>query len=415
MGRSHSQNGSVRGSPFIFKGVCIMRRVMVMIVVLMGLALGALSASGITRTAEKALLPKGRIVSPRTPSEDRVLLYLPNGWIMPGTGTCTNFDGYIDYEWANATVYDISDTCGQSDGLPNEPETCYLYLMADDAALYVGVDAPGDIYQDYYDQCGFFFDDDDDGCWPLIETNEGNIWLVEDLAGSFCQWRWWREDGACDPDNFQCEYGSNGGFYFVYPLGWGSGTASGNMQYEMGVNFGDMADEEWELQTYFNYGESCGFYMYCLDQYYYDFIGEMPCTGLPETYRWPCYWPSIWMKIAFLFRMEVFQYNVPIGGSLDFAKHFHNNTCQTMTIYDTLYAYKGGNVVKTFAYEWTLECEQDLDVCFALQVPEKDMFICWDITIVNSGVAVAGGDEYPFGDSFDVHIVPGHKSEVECP
>jgi hypothetical protein len=86
-----------------------------------------------------------------------------------------------------------------------------------------------------------------------------------------------------------------------------------------------------------------------------------------------------------------------------------------MTIHDTLYVYKGGNPVKTFAYEWAFECEQDLDLCFALQVPEKDQFICWDITIVNSGVAVAGGNEYPFSDEFDVHIEPGHKSEVICP
>jgi hypothetical protein len=116
-----------------------------------------------------------------------------------------------------------------------------------------------------------------------------------------------------------------------------------------------------------------------------------------------------------MFSMDVFQTQVPIGGTLDFAKHFSNNSCHTMAIYDTIYAYKGGNVLKKFAYEWTVECEQDLDLCFALQVPEKDQFICWDITIVNSGVAVAGGDEYPFEDSFDVHIEPGHQSEVECP
>jgi hypothetical protein len=112
--------------------------------------------------------------------------------------------------------------------------------------------------------------------------------------------------------------------------------------------------------------------------------------------------------------MEPFQTQVPIGGTLDFAKHFQNNTCQSMTIYDTVYAFKDGKVLEAYAFEWTLECEQDLDICFALQVPEKDQFICWDITIVNSGVAVAGGDEYPFEESFDIHIEPGHKSEIIC-
>jgi hypothetical protein len=114
--------------------------------------------------------------------------------------------------------------------------------------------------------------------------------------------------------------------------------------------------------------------------------------------------------------LDVYQTQVPIGGTLDFAKHFHNNTCQTMTIYDTIYAYKDGNLKKAFAFgPWTVECEADLDVCFALKVPKNDMFICWDVEIVNQGVAIAGGMEYPFADGFFVHIEPGHKSEVPCP
>ena len=374
-------------------------------------------AFGVTRTADNALLPEGKAVPTRTPAEPPVPLFPPCGEIWIGSGTCTVYDGFIDSEWANAAVYDVSDTCGQSDGLPNEPGSVYLYLMQDDVQLYIGVDAVIDLYEDYYDQCGFYFDDSDNGCWPETDTNEGNIWLVDDLAGGFCLWRWWT--GECDPDpdcGGYCEYTNLGGFYYVYPCGYGVGTASGHMQYEMGVYFGAMADEEWEIQTDFNAGEHCGFYMYCLDQYYYDFIGEIPCTGYPETYRWPCWWPSLFcVKPEFTFKMDVFQTQVPIGGTLDFAKHFHNNTCNTMTIYDTIYAYKGGNLKKKFKYTWTVECEQDLDVCFALKVPPKDQFICWDVTLVNSGVGVAGGIEYPFSDQFDLHIEPGHKSEVACP
>jgi hypothetical protein len=396
-----------------------MKRAMVMIVVLMGLVLGALSASGMTRTAGNALLPEGRITPTRTPREQPRPLYPGCGELQIGWGTCTVYDGYIDGEWSGATVYDVSDTCGQSDGLPNPPGSCYLYLMRDDHAVYFGIDAVADSFWDLYDGPDLYFDDNDDGCWVIPGGSEGNFFYVADIR-DFCFWRWW-EDENCAGQCVECldyygNYTNLGTIYDVYPCGLGSGTQSGHMQYELGVFYGAMADEEWEIQTDFILGETCGFYMNCLDQYYYDYVGDFPCTGASDTYIWPCSWPSlIGEKPDFTFSMETFQTQVPIGGTLDFAKHFSNNSCQTMTIYDTLYAYKGGNVVKTFAYEWTLECEQDLDLCFALLVPEKDQFICWDITIVNSGLAVAGGDEYPFEDSFDVHIEPGHKSEILCP
>jgi hypothetical protein len=377
-------------------------------------------AFAVTRTAENALLPEGKEIPIRTPKEKPRPLYPGCGELQIGWGTCTIYDGYIDDEWINAMVYDVSDTCGQSDGLPNEPGTVYLYLMMDNDALYLGVDAVGDPYQDCYDQAGLYFDDNDDGCWPPGgTTSDGNIWLVEDLAGGFALWRWWQDYGcSCDSClDYYPHYTNYGGLYYLYDLcGFGISTVAGHMQMEIGINFGEYADSEYEIQTYLNLGKTCGFYLYYLDYYYYDFMGEIPCTGTSATYIWPCSWPSlVGEKPNFTFSMDVFQTQVPIGGTLDFAAHFHNNTCQTMTIYDTTYAYKGSNLLKKFAFEWSLECEQDMDICFALQVPEKDQFICWDITIVNSGVAVSGGDEYPFEENFDVHIEPGHKSEVICP
>jgi hypothetical protein len=400
------------------------RRATVMIVVLMGLVLGALSASGITRTAENALLPEGRVARSRAPIEQPRPLYPGCGELLIGGGTPT-CDGYLDQtEWSGATVYDVSDTCGQSDGLPNPPGTIYMYLMMDEVQVYFGIDAVGDLYEDYYDKVCFYTDDNDDGCWPTQAsglTNEGNLWVEDDLSGiCYLLWRWWQEDGCEGNCNACADYY---GTYSTYGLVFGPelcccglGTQSGHMQFEVGIPFGDAATENHMIQAFLNQGETVGFYMYYLDHYYYDFMAEMPCTGDPNTYLWPCSWPSlIGEKPDFTFSMETFQMQVPIGGTLDFAKHFSNNSCQTMNIYDTLYAYKDGNVVKKFTYEWTLECEQDLDVCFALQVPKKDMFIGWDITIVNSGVGVAGGEEYPFEESFDVHIEPGHKSEILCP
>jgi hypothetical protein len=377
-------------------------------------------AFAVNRTAENALLPEGREVPIRAPKEESRPLYPDCGEILIGEGTCTVFDGYIDEEWIGATVIDVSDTCGQSDGLPNEPGSCYLYLMMDEGAIYFGVDVVADSFQDLYDGTRFYLDDNDDGCRPADLTNEGDIKLTEDFTGGFCYYRWWQDEncaGQCvDCYDYMPAYTDLGVIYDIHPVGWGSGTASGHMQYEIGIYYGAMADEDWEIQTYFDLGETCGLSMYAIDQYYYDFMGEMPCTGNSSTYIWPCSWPSlVGVKPDFTFSMEPFQTQVPIGGTLDFAKHFTNSTCQAMTIHDTIYVYKGGNPVKTFAFEWVFECEQDLDLCFALQVPEKGQFICWDITIVNSGVAVAGGDEYPFEESFDVHIEPGHTSEVPCP
>jgi hypothetical protein len=111
----------------------------------------------------------------------------------------------------------------------------------------------------------------------------------------------------------------------------------------------------------------------------------------------------------------VFQHQVPIGGTLDFAKYFHNNTCQALIIYDTLKVYKGSNLVKEFQYQWSVACEQDLYLCFALSVPEKDQYICFDLTLCDGGSAWAGGDEYKFAKCFDFHVEPGHKSTVPCP
>jgi hypothetical protein len=397
-----------------------MRIIAIIAGVLILSCLFAAYAFAATRTAESAFLPEGRVAPIRMPVEEPRPLWPGCGEILIGSGTCTVYDGFIDDEWANATVYDVSDTCGMV-GPPNEPGSCYLYLMRDEQALYIAVDAVADTSEDFIDACKFHFDDDNDGCWPpQVEGPEGGIIFVDFLDHNLCYWFWVQEDGNCAPDpdcGGWCEYGSYGDLNDFEPRGYGIGISSGHMQYEIGLDYGFLADDDWEIQTYFNLGESCGMWMGCRDEHNEeDYIAYFPCTGISGTSGLPCLWPSlVGVKPDFTFSIEPFQSQVPIGGTLDFAKHFHNNTCQTMTIHDTLYVYKGGETVKEFAYEWAFECEQDLDLCFALQVPEKDMFICWDITIVNSGVAVAGGDEYPFSDEFDVHIEPGHKSEVICP
>ena len=324
-----------------------MKRAMVMIVVLMGLVLGALSASGMTRTAGNALLPEGRVTPTRTPREQPRPLYPGCGEILIGEGTCTTFDGYIDGEWENATVYDISDTCGQSDDLPNEPGSCILYLMRDEQAVYFAIDAVIDTFEDYYDGPGFYFDENDDGCWPMDQTNEGNIWVRHYLElGSFTVWRWWQDDN-CSGCEFCLDYMPNytdlGDPFIFETFDLGTGMASGHMQYEMGVYYGALADDEWEIQTYFNLGETCGFYVYCLDQYYYDFIGEMPCTGDASTYKWPCSWPTLIGMPKESVTLTPDATTAERGGTLGYTVEVTNNTGedQTLQYWSEVYLWTG--------------------------------------------------------------------------
>jgi hypothetical protein len=253
---------------------------------------------GVTWTASNALLPDGTVAPGRTPSGEGVPLWLPCGTIQIGPGV-SDCDGFIDQtEWAGATVYDISDTCGQSDGLPNDPGTVYLYLMCDNQCLYFGIDAVGDLYADYYDQASLYFDDSDDGCWPASATTEGNVWVVDDLSGvCYLIWRWWQDTGCAGNCNACLDYyGNYTDLGFVYDpelCCCGMSTQSGHQQIEVGIQFGDAATEDYMIQTDLNEGETCGFYIYYLDQYYYDFMGEMPCTGNSSTYIWPCSWPSL--------------------------------------------------------------------------------------------------------------------------
>jgi hypothetical protein len=304
-------------------------------------------ASPVHRTAENALLPEGKEVSIRTPVEQPRPLYPDCGEIQIGWGTCTVFDGYIDDEWNYATVYDVSDTCGQSDGLPNEPGTVYLYLMKEEQAVYFGIDAVGDSYRDYYDQAGLYFDDNNDGCWPPTGiTNEGNIWVVDDLAGGFGIWRWYQDPG-CAGNCVNCldyygNYTSLGGFYEVYPP-IGVSTTSGHVQYEAGIDFGDYADEEWEIQTFLCLGETCGFYVYYLDWYYYDFMGEMPCTGDDRTYIWPCSWPSLIGMPKASVTLTPDATTVEQGGTLGYTIEVTNNTGedQTFEYWSDVYLWTG--------------------------------------------------------------------------
>jgi hypothetical protein len=381
-----------------------------------------ISALGSTHTAGIALVPEGEVAPTRTRSESPVPLFPPCGVMGFGVGTCTICDGYIDEEWAQAEIYDISDTCGQSDGLPNEPGSVYLYMMMNDTAAYFGIDVPCDLYQDYYDQAGLYFDDSDDGCWPAATTNEGNVWVVDDNTGiCYLIWRWWQDTGCAGNCNacmdYYGSYTDYGLEYYLQLCCCGMSTQSGHVQIEVGFQFGDAATEDYHIQTYLNLGETCGFYIYYRDQYYYDFMGEMPCTGDPSTYIWPCSWPCIIMTgPKFYSSMDPYQTQVPIGGTLDFAKYFHNSTYYTATVYDTMSVYRDGKLLKEFVLDpWIINDEEDVEVYFALTVPKKDHFIGWDLTLLNRGVAVAGDREYAFEDSFDFHIEPGHKSMVQCP
>ena len=146
------------------------------IFLVLSFALALLMVSSVAITAYAAdeqknagnalLLDPSRVVE-RTPTQMEPIhnpagseMYVAPLMIVP---SC---DGYIDpTEWADAYMYDISDTTGQSDGLPDPLGSVTLWLKQDDNGVYFAIRNNVDQVLDEYDQCGLYFDDDYDGCW----------------------------------------------------------------------------------------------------------------------------------------------------------------------------------------------------------------------------------------------------------
>jgi hypothetical protein len=272
------------------------KRTAILLVLWLALALFMASSAAITAyaadeqnsTGNALVLNPSKMVQ-RAPAEAKPI-HNPAGsqMIVAWLSTPVTCDGYIDpTEWADAYVYDISDTTGQSDGIADPVGTVTLWLKQDDNGVYFAIRNNVDQVLDEYDQCGLYFDDNYDGCWPPSATNEGNNWLVYSATGNFVRWRYWQDYDCGFPPNYVCVYDNavTVGDWFPACFGIGIGP-TGNVDYEVMFPYG-ATDEYLDLTMP---PESLGFYIYCMDNGTGEYHAEWPSQYYATTFREPCYY-----------------------------------------------------------------------------------------------------------------------------
>ncbi len=247
--------------------------------------------SAITRGS--AILPPGSSKVVERPSTETEPIHNPAGsqMLVAGLTTVPTCNGYIDAaEWADAYMYDISDTTGQEDGIPDPPGTVYLWLKQDDNGIYFAIRNNADQTLDDWDQVGLYFDDNHDGCFPASATNEGNNWLIYLAAGSQVQWRWLQDFDCGYPPNYVCYWDNYGGLYYWTPPCFGIGIGpTGVVDYEAMIPYGAV-DEYLDLVMP---PDSLGAFIMCFDMATYEFHGEWPDQGRSSTWAEPCYYGDL--------------------------------------------------------------------------------------------------------------------------
>jgi hypothetical protein len=233
---------------------------------------------------DPALLPSWALE--RSPSQP---IHNPAGseMLVAGLTIPVTCDGWIDpTEWSDAYMYDISDTTGQEDGVPDAVGTVTLWLKQDDVGVYFAVRNNVDQTLNDYDEVGLFFDDDYDGCWPVNTTTEGNEWLDYLSTGITARWRWWQDIDCGFPPNYVCTYDNVGGAYYWTPTCFGIGIGpTGNVDFEVMIPYGP-TDEHLDLTMP---PDSLGFFVFCMDNGTGLINGSWPNQGYATTFREPCY------------------------------------------------------------------------------------------------------------------------------
>jgi len=114
--------------------------------------------------------------------------------VLPGwADTPPTIDGAIDAvtEWADADVIAVTGTLAYT-----------MYFLADGDYLYGAFDVTGDAGLADWDQIGVYFDNENDGVWPLDCTYaDGNYWIEYFAAGNAVDYRTWYDAFApavCD-------------------------------------------------------------------------------------------------------------------------------------------------------------------------------------------------------------------------
>jgi len=247
----------------------------------------ATDEEGMTRTA-KGMKRTTQVVE-RSPVETQPIhnpagskMFVAQLTIVP---TC---DGYIDpTEWSDAYMYDISDTTGQHDGVPDPLGTVYLWLKQDDIGVYFAVRNNADLTLDDFDNVGLYFDDDHDGCFPASATTEGNHWVEYHPTGNLVNWRWIQDTDCGFPPDYVCSGDNFGAVYPWSPTCFGIGIGpTGVVDYEIMIPYGAV-DEYLDLTMP---PDSLGFFIYCEDNANGDFQGTWPSQGRGDTWKEPCYY-----------------------------------------------------------------------------------------------------------------------------
>jgi hypothetical protein len=248
-------------------------------------ALTALAADG----EEAGMTSGARIVQNALPAVDADPIHNPAGsqMIVPALTIVPTCDGYIDAaEWADAYMYDISDTTGQHDGVPDPLGTVYLWLKQDDIGVYFAVRDNADQVVDVFDEVAFYFDDNHDGCFPTSATTEGDQRLTY-LYPTTMRWRPIQDSDCGFPGSYSCYGDSVGTGYFWVPTCFGIGIGpAGVVDYEAMFPFG-AADEHLDLTMP---PDSLGFFIYCFDFGAFNYHGTWPSQGRDDTWREPCYY-----------------------------------------------------------------------------------------------------------------------------
>jgi len=263
--------------------------VMCVAVVALVVWFGVLSACA-TDAGEPRMTSGPRVVHHAVPAIDADPIHNPAGsqMLVAQLTIVPTCDGYIDAtEWADAYMYDISDTTGQSDGIVDPPGTVILWLKQDDIGVYFAIRNNADATLDDYDQCGLYFDDNHDGCFSSSATTEGNQWLEYHPTGSLVNWRWIQDTDCGFPPSYVCSGDDFGAAYPWTPSCFGIGIGpTGVVDYEIMIPYGSV-DEHLDLTMP---PDSLGFFIYCYDYGTGNFHGEWPNQGRADTWREPCYY-----------------------------------------------------------------------------------------------------------------------------
>ncbi|TET45304.1 hypothetical protein E3J62_07750 [candidate division TA06 bacterium] len=142
--------------------------------------------------------------------------------VSPLTTNPPTMDGNIGgAEWADAAQRDVSNIL---DNTMSNPGSAYLYVKNDSNNVYFGLDIIIDNTLDEWDAFISFFDDNNDGAWPVWPFPlEGQLYVEQHAAGDSIKFFAWNSDSGVQTF---CDAGA---------LQGAVGFGSGRVQYEIAL------------------------------------------------------------------------------------------------------------------------------------------------------------------------------------